>query len=221
VASRHARFGAVALSASAGISVAYVFIHILPELAEAQAFYLQVRPDRPLLWFKEQIFLVALLGLLAMYGLDKIALTRADVESSRFWLHASSFALYNALLGFFVATRTEARGLVLTTVAFAAHLLVTDRGLMREYGTRYDQEGRIVFSAALFAGWAGGVWAPVPQLVVAMLFAFLAGGILLNALKEELPSQREGRLAPFFVGTMSYTLLQLASFAVVRSAGGE
>ena len=36
------------LSLMSGVSVAYVFVHLLPELAEAQSHWLERRPNRPL-----------------------------------------------------------------------------------------------------------------------------------------------------------------------------
>jgi hypothetical protein len=41
------------------------------------------------------------------------------------------------------------------------------------------------------------------------LFAFLAGGVVLNVLKEELPEERESRFWAFALGAASYTALLL------------
>jgi hypothetical protein len=51
---------------------------------------------------------------------------------------------------------------------------------------------------------------PVPELVLALLFAFLAGGVVLNVLKEELPDERESRFWPFLAGAGAYAALLLA-----------
>jgi hypothetical protein len=42
-----------------------------------------------------------------------------------------------------------------------------------------------------------------------VLFAFLAGGIVLNVIKEELPEERESRFPAFVVGTGGYAVLLL------------
>ena len=42
-----------------------------------------------------------------------------------------------------------------------------------------------------------------------MLFAFLAGGIVLNVLKEELPRERKSRFWAFALGTVAYAALLL------------
>ncbi|QMS92109.1 hypothetical protein HUN01_32595 [Nostoc edaphicum CCNP1411] len=47
-------------------------------------------------------------------------------------------------------------------------------------------------------------------MAVAVLFAFLSGGIVLNVLKEELSEQRESRFWAFAFGTFGYAILLLA-----------
>jgi hypothetical protein len=42
---------------------------------------------------------------------------------------------------------------------------------------------------------------------LALVFAFLAGGVVLNVLKEELPEDRQSRIAPFAVGAAAYAVL--------------
>lgn len=58
-------------SAAGGISIAYVFIHLIPELADAQERWLAIRHHRLLPWLESQVHLVALLGLLPTGGLWK------------------------------------------------------------------------------------------------------------------------------------------------------
>jgi hypothetical protein len=45
----------------------------------------------------------------------------------------------------------------------------------------------------------------------ATMFAFLAGGIILNVLKEELPEERESRFSAFTAGTAAYAALLLGT----------
>lgn len=60
-------------------------------------------------------------------------------------------------------------------------------------------------------GWGLGLAATLSALAVASLFAFLAGGIVLNVLKEELPEERESRFWAFAVGAAGYAALLLAT----------
>ena len=60
------------LSFGSGISVAYVFIHLLPELARGQE-VLQASTGPLLGTLETHVWLVALLGLSVFYGLDRAA----------------------------------------------------------------------------------------------------------------------------------------------------
>nr|MDQ3590772.1 hypothetical protein [Actinomycetota bacterium] len=97
------------LSAAGGISVAYVFVHLLPDLAEEQEAIREVVGGR-FNFLEYHVYLVALVGLAAFYGLERAAKTsrqrqrsvgREDSTGAKvFWLHTASFALYNALIGY-------------------------------------------------------------------------------------------------------------------------
>src|SRR5262249_11301228 len=84
-------------------SIAYLLVQILPELAEGQAHWGEERAFPHLFWLHQQVYLAALAGLLAAYGLDRFASQRGDRPNVRFWLSTSCFALYNALIGYYAA----------------------------------------------------------------------------------------------------------------------
>ncbi len=46
--------------------------------------------------------------------------------------------------------------------------------------------------------------------MIAVLIAFLAGGIIRNVLKEEVPEERESRFSAFAVGATAYAAILLA-----------
>lgn len=50
----------------------------------------------------------------------------------------------------------------------------------------------------------------IHELLVAAIFAFIAGGVILNVLKEELPEERDSRFSAFAAGTFGYAVLLLA-----------
>jgi hypothetical protein len=209
------------LSFGSGVSVAYVFVHVLPDLSAAQQTLHQSWGEG---WefLEHHVYLVALVGLAAFYGLERAAkLSRqrnreagqGDVtEAKVFWLHMVSFALYNALIGYLLLHREEPGlvSLILFAVAMALHFLVNDYGLREHHKKPYDQIGRWILSAAVMTGWAIGSGTEISQAAIAVLFAFLAGGIVLNVLKEELPDDRESRFGAFVLGAAGYTALLLA-----------
>jgi len=58
-------------------------------------------------------------------------------------------------------------------------------------------------------GWGLGQLIEVSEAATSVLFAFLAGSIILNVLKEELPEGRQSRFTPFAGGAVVYTVLLL------------
>ena len=49
----------------------------------------------------------------------------------------------------------------------------------------------------------------IPEVAIAVLVAFLAGGVVLNVLKKELPEERESRFWAFALGATLYAALLL------------
>ncbi|MXV61646.1 hypothetical protein GS429_06125 [Natronorubrum sp. JWXQ-INN-674] len=202
------------LSVAGGISVAYVFVHLLPEIGEAAA-TLERRGGSSL--FAEQYgYLIALFGFVAFYGLEQLA-RRGNVETSRgnrpdetalFWIHVGSFAVYNGIIGYLLLDR-ELGGLVTFFVAMALHFVVTDAGLREHHGPTYDRRARWVLATAVLVGFAGGYALEDADLLIAVFVPFLAGGVILNVIKEELPSDRESRFWAFALGGAGYAALLL------------
>ena len=211
------------LSAAGGVSVAYVFVHLLPDLAEDQETVREAAGES-FTFLEYHVYLVALVGLVAFYGLERAAKVsrgrrrRVGGEDATgagvFWLHVASFALYNALIGYLMLHREEPGlwGLVLFAFAMGVHFVVNDFGLREDHKGAYERIGRWVLAAAIFAGWAVGLLAEVSEAALAVLFAFLAGGVVMNVLKEELPKERESRFLAFVLGAGLYAGVLLVAF---------
>lgn len=205
------------LSFAGGISVAYVFVRIFPELAETQEAFGEwgVLP-----WMEHHAYLVALLGLLAFYGLERLVVTahgrataeETDVSPGVFWLHVGSFMLYNGLIGYLLVHREQDDLASLLTYAFAMalHFFVNDYGLRKSHRRTYDRLGRWWLVAGLLGGWAIGMATEVSEASIGVLFALLAGGVILNVLKEEVPAEAQSRFWPFALGAAAYAALLLA-----------
>jgi zinc transporter ZupT len=61
-------------------------------------------------------------------------------------------------------------------------------------------------------GWAVGLFFEISEAAIAVLFGFLAGGVIMNVLKEELPEERESRFWAFALGAALYTVVLLLAF---------
>jgi hypothetical protein len=62
------------LSIAGGISVAYVFVHLLPELSQGQEVIVRAVSDG-FAFLEHHVYLVALGGLISFYGLERAAQT--------------------------------------------------------------------------------------------------------------------------------------------------
>ena len=207
------------LSCAGGVSVAYVFLHLFPELSEGQE---QVEAALGVLPFLEHhIYLMALVGLAFFYGLERMAIENRDEARQQgkgktprglFWVHIGSFALYNALIGYLLFQREEgpSKTLILFTVAMALHFIVNDYGLQDHHHDTYRKVGRWVLVIAIVVGWAIGYVVEVSEAAVALVMAFIGGGVVLNVLKEELPEQRKSRYWAFLLGATFYAILLLS-----------
>ncbi|WP_159616401.1 hypothetical protein [Arthrobacter zhaoguopingii] len=206
-------------SFAGGLAVAYVFLHLLPEVAEGSNAIGEALEDSltvtPLLDLG--IFVVALTGFTLFYGLERMAARAGDRSGGTdsgsagvYWLHLASFMAYNVLITYTMALRVRTGVLfaVLFTVAMGLHFILTDRGLEEHYPRRFRSTGRILLAGSLLAGWVlSALFAPTSTLVVALLTSFLAGSVLLNVFKEELPSNRNSSFAWFAVGLVLYAVL--------------
>lgn len=215
------------LSVAGGVSVAYVFVHLLPELARGQEAVGRIAGGAA--FAERHVYLIALTGLATFYGLDRLAKSSrskqrgAPVRPGRgseaeatttpavFWIHMGSFAIYNALIGYLLLHRelTNFASLVFFTVAMALHFMVTDYGLNEDHKAAYRRVGRWVLVGAVLTGFAIGSITELSNAAIAVLVAFLAGGVILNVLKEEVPSERQSRFWAFALGTAGYTALLL------------
>ncbi len=234
------------LSFAGGVSVAYVFVHLLPELAEGQEVVSEVLGES-LAFVENHVYLIALVGLAFFYGVHRttaesrktrgermeavaeagrivaggrgggIAAGDAEGEENTtsigvFWVSIASFSVYNVLIGYLLLHRIEEgfRNLLLFSLAMLLHFVVNDYGLRERHREAYRRRGRWVLAGAVFFGWVIGLLAEIPESLIAVLIAFLAGGVVLNVLKEELPEERRSRFWPFAMGAAGYAALLLA-----------
>jgi hypothetical protein len=208
------------LSMAGGVSVAYVFLHILPELSARQGAIEEAAGLLGLAFLEHHVYIMALLGLGLFYGLERAAKARREPsggeEGSKsaagvFWLHMASFSVYNALIGYLLLHREEQglRSLLFFFFAMSLHFVVNDYGLREDHKGDYDRIGRWLLAVAVFVGWGIGVVTEIPEPAVAVLFAFLAGGVVLNVLKEELPRERKSRFWAFALGAIAYAIVLL------------
>jgi hypothetical protein len=168
---------------------------------------------------ENHVYVVALLGLAVFYGVEHFARARSASQRSGtpfaiFWIHLGTFALYNVLIGYLLVHREETnlRGLLIYATAMSLHFMVNDQSFRAQHGHTYHRIGRWLLAACPLAGYVAGISTEISAMLLANLFAFLAGGVVLNVLKEELPEERQSRFGAFAAGAAFYAgLLMLTA----------
>lgn len=199
-----------AMSFGAGVSIAYVFVQLMPEIhASRTMFAAAMGPALPR--GGDAVYLVSLAGFVGYYGLDRFRAVEqetggAAARSHR--MHVGGFALYVALMAYLLCEE-EAGGIVLamTVAATAVHFLAVDHFLREEHGALYDRRGRFMLAGATVAGWALGLVHGFPDHAVALFIAFISGAVTINSAIMELPNRNRGRYLPFLAGAAAYGLL--------------
>jgi hypothetical protein len=209
------------LDVLAGAALGYVFVDILPHLATKQQKLLAIVEGGLLGWLSHHAYLLALAGFLVYLAivLSGERARAAHAESTTrvrlaARLGALSLTLYVFLIGYMVAERSThggGSGLVFA-VAMAAHFVGLDHHYRALYPRLYDAGLRFAFATAVYLGWAVGSFSELSEPIYALLFAFLAGGMIVLLFAHELPRVRTWRpYAGLCAGATAFTaLLMLA-----------
>lgn len=201
------------VSIATGMSAAYVFVHLLPELAEARETFHEAAGARAI-FGGVAVYYVALLGFLLSYGLDRwrgaiAESAHVDAEARAFRVHVAGFAAYSVLTTYLLARGEwdSYLNLGLYVVAIAGHFVGVEHELREEHGEAYRRQGRWWLATACLLGWLLGQLVAVPELAISLLFAALAGAVIMTSAVMELSPERKGRLVPFLVGGLGYGLM--------------
>ena len=125
------------VSIAAGVSVATIFVDLLPEISEGQARFSADLHRDSALFPAQSIYLAAMLGFVLFYGLEyMVAASSAEDEPSGlfFSFQIAAFAAYSSLIAYLLvhSVWNGAPSLLLYALAMAFHLLLVDHSLARE-----------------------------------------------------------------------------------------
>ncbi len=209
------------LSFGAGVSVAYVFVHLLPDLETARVVFVQSTSHISLPFRDLSVNLAAMIGFLAFYSLENMVVWSKNTAGKRkgagaaggpvFWLHIGGLAAFVWLISYLRIQNIDEGTvpLALYTAAMGLHFLAMDYALSREHGKLYERVGRKVLAASSILGWVVGAVAELPLPGVVVLFGFVSGAVMMNSMIMELPREKEGKLGSFLLGGLIYTALIL------------
>lgn len=187
------------LSFGGGVAIAFIFVDLLPKLCLND----QIVVNAGILPFLERhVYILALTGFLVSYMVEK-----KRSESFSFL----SYLIFNFMIGYAIADKNDpdVRPLVLFSVAIGLHTFTTDFAMREKHPKKYQNWIRWAAVFSLLAGWTLNLWISLPETAVALMAAYIAGGVILNVTKHELPSDKPNDPGSFLTGTVVYTLLIL------------
>jgi hypothetical protein len=203
------------ISIAAGVSVATIFVDLLPEISENQATFLQHKDETFALFPEQAVYLAALLGFVLFYGLEfmvaKSGSSEGEASDSFFFAQIAAFSTYCSLIAYLLVHNIWGglAALVLYSLAMAFHLLLVDHSLARERPGLYERYGRWILALAVMGGWTAGMLVSIPDRWLARIIGFISGGVIINSLVVELPEGRGGRFWYFAASTLAYSVLLL------------
>ena len=171
----------------------------------------------------DHAYLLALTGLAPFDGGERVTVRSRDARRERkatdaagvraFWLSIGSIALYTGLIGYARSRRKRPRTTGRSSRSrWRCAPLHGERLRVASAPQGGVHAGRTVASRRHRAGgWLLSKLTDVPETALMAVLAFLAGGVVLDVLKEELPDRRRSRFSAFALGTVGYAaVLQIA-----------
>ncbi len=210
------------MSFASGVTVAYVFVHLIPDLHIASRAYTSAMGNVHTPATIYYVYLAAMIGFMVFYGLEHIVISSRSkpepVNSSPqekvttvFLLHIGGFALYTWLVTYLLVNNIDEKTVPILLYSFAMglHLFSIDHALRREHGSTYAGMGKNILAAAALLGWVVGMLVKLPIFTVVSLLGFISGAVIMNSMIMELPSEKEGKFFPFLFGGIFYAFLLL------------
>jgi hypothetical protein len=189
------------LSFAAGISLAYIFVDLLPSLARGEPALKRTFGD-VLPFLELHTYLIALVGILFYYGIESV-----KSKHKNKWLPISGYLLFNFFVGASLSdsSNPEIQPLTLFTIAIGMHYFV------RDHMAHVIKTPSVLWALILmlFAGYLVGYLTKIPDAASAVCISFVAGGILLNVFHYELPKKEKSGYLWFVLGAFLYTAMLL------------
>ena len=209
------------VSFSAGASVAYVFIHVFPEISILQQ-QLSGIPTHEYNghFFNQPLYITALAGICLPYLLDTLELSYIErdkkchthVHQGIFGIRKFLYILYNMMLAYMIVHRHNDGVLTMKIIVMvlSMHFIVINASFKEIYPELFKKYIRWFAILGLVLGGVLARTVKMPDFIVAYLFALIGGIITYTALKQELPKTNHRAPFHFLAGVVSVTLLILS-----------
>lgn len=199
------------VSFGAGIAAAYLFLGMMPELAEGMTKLDTMDEGGDRLGLL--VYLSALLGFVIFYGLDHSTRPTAGgqegVEPTEGRVYG--YGLYVWLMTYVMVLEAGASAEATMWYAFAMcfHFLTIDHSLREKRGVLYERRGRLLLAFCTILGWALAQVAELSTLMITLSLGFVSGAFTVNSFMTELSEGPGGRFLPFALGSLFYAALLL------------
>jgi hypothetical protein len=207
------------ISLVSGGSIAYVLLHLVPELTHYQEVAEKAYLGTQLENIDYVTYMSALLGIAVFYGINQLSekserenrkrenLTRPSL--SVFILEITAFAMYNGLIGYLLQELSgdNIGDYVVYFIVFSFHFIANNRILQLTHEDLYTRSGRWVLALSVLIGWILYETTHASDLTLAFLSSFLTGGVILNILNDELPEEKKSSFPAFLIGMAFITIL--------------
>lgn len=201
-------------SFAAGVGTVYVFIHMLPQVAHGQWLLEKQFPDVHFTGSQYSMYIVALIGFIFFYMFDSFLTHtrrlptdeyRSPDELAFYWTNVLFITLYNMLIGYVVGSyeQNDISFRLVYLIAYSLHFLTIKLGIYHLFPRRYKAQARYPIIAGLFIGYFIGFIVEMDPLLLAVNESLLAGAMILNVFKHELPNEQDSRSKSFILGILS------------------
>lgn len=188
------------LSFSGGVTVAYVYIHLIPELHDIAD-----------IAGTSITFSLTLLGTIIYFGAAKFVKQSKGTPDSgfAFLIQMTTLVPYFFILGYFLERLSTLIALVSYTAAIGIHLIGFGYDLKEDHKEKYTHQTAGILATVLIIGTIVSYLYKFNELTMSLLLAFLTGGVLLNSIKEEIPAVNQSRFFAFAAGAITTGVLLL------------
>ena len=219
------RYEKAVISFSGGVAAAYVFFDLLPTIQKSGENLKLLLPNYldylgQMSISEVVIFGVAFMGFLVFFVSEHVAVhsrRRAAADTGQhvdsvaapkevFVIHFSLLALISLLIAYNLRfeVRASLLGGLLFSIALILHFFGTDRTMEIHYRNLFERYGRYILSIMPLTGWALSALFPERQSEAAVFLAFVAGAVLFNVIKDEVPGTENGDPKFFVLGALIY-----------------
>ena len=189
------------ISVSAGVSISYIFLILLPEI------YFQSGAMK----INKLLFLALLFGFGVFHIIEKYIrqnFTGPALRKEHRIVHSSTSFVYFFVVGFLLVKLSEAAGnlsAILLFIPIMLHIVIDS--LPRRHTKKHHLRALSASSPFLGAILASAI--DIGNFGNVILLGIVGGALLYTVVRESLPREREGKPMYFIIGSLLFTILIL------------